>query len=296
MVELFDTHNHFDFPEFDDDRVEQARLASECGVRQLVMAGYVQRHFPRLFTVQNQLNQLPLQVHVALGLHPCFVTQHDESDLLSLANFIESHKVVAIGEIGLDTFEKVPNQAEILARQKFFFIEQLKLAVQYQLPVILHIRKAHADCLRILKQHAYDAHKLGGIAHGFSGGAQEGKAFVRLGFRLGVTGQICNPNAKKLRRTICAVVEEFGLGALVIETDCPDIPPLPYQQLLKQDLAIEGKESNFSPKSIRNNPANLPYVLQTLSELLNVEIEQLAQQLWYNSHLAFNLSQSNILK
>ncbi len=302
IPKLIDTHTHFDFTEFDQDRIQQARLATKQGIEHLIMAGYVERHFARLLDTQQQLNQhTQLQTHVALGLHPAFISEHSEQHLSSLEQYIRKHSLIALGEIGLDTFDKQMKQADNFAFQSYLFIEQLNLAVDYQLPVLLHIRKSHAEALKILKQHRYNAHRLGGIAHSFSGGEQEGKAFVKLGFKLGITGQICNPNAKKLRRTICAVVAEFGLESIVIETDCPDMPPLPYQrQLLEQtsELPTAKPQTLNTPvtdqpiihKNIRNNPANLIYILHELSKLLNVDCDRLAQQLWYNSHLALKIN------
>lgn len=169
-------------------------------------------------------------------------------------------------------------QADNFSKQQQLFLAQLDLAVQYQLPVLLHIRKAHAQSLRILKKHAYNAHALGGIAHSFSGGEQEAKAFVKMGFKLGITGQVCNPNAKKLRTAITSCVQEFGTSCLVIETDSPDMLPLPCQKTDKDH------------PSQRNTPANLVYILQTLSELLSIDKNTLAKQLWENSQTALSLA------
>ena len=160
------------------------------------------------------------------------------------------------------------------------------MAVTHQLPVMLHIRKAHAEALAILKAHDYDAHKLGGIAHSFSGGTQEAKAFVELGFKLGVTGQITNPNAKKLRRAIQAAVDSYGIECLVIETDCPDMMPI-MCQISDLDSSVPTQNSDSARRSAavrnRNVPANLPWVLLSLSELLNIPPASLAKQLWHNS-------------
>ncbi len=275
---LLDTHTHLDFPVFDHDRIQQVELASQQGIKHLVITAYIEQYFKRILQVQNKLNQQfqeRLQTHIALGLHPFFIEQHKEQHLIQLENLINNNKIIAIGEIGLDTFDKQLKQADIFAKQCYFFQQQLDLAVKYKLPVILHIRKAHAYALKILKNHQYNAYQLGGIAHSFSGGEQEAKAFVKLGFKLGITGQICNPNAKKLRRAVIAVVESFGLNSLVIETDCPDMPPLPLQK--------------NQTENIRNTPNNLIYVLNSLSELLNIKQEILAEQLWENSCSALKL-------
>lgn len=309
---LIDTHTHFDEPVFSDDRAEQIIKARDAGVRHLLLIGYLRRYFDRLWQTQTQINsfdyqalpqpqpqpqqqdQQPLQAHVALGLHPVYIDQHSLDDLqvmqerLNQCHFhpsqlIPSHDILAIGEIGLDTFTPQLKLPEVLAKQKHYFIEQLDMATAHELPVLLHIRKAHADVLKILKHHRYDAHTLGGIAHSFSGGEQEAKAFVALGYKLGVTGQVTNPNAKKLRRALAAAVQQYGLSCLVIETDCPDMLPIMCQP----------KPSDIQPPKsspTRNTPANLPHVLATLSDLFAVPQATLAAQLWQNSCDALKVS------
>ncbi len=300
VLPLIDTHTHFDAPMFDDDRVRQAHLAYDKGMRHLILVGYLHRHFSRLYNAQQQLN-LPFQmdavtdsnqksllpkVHIALGLHPFYIEQHTDAHLADMAQMLKKNRPLAIGEIGLDTFTDAMKQPEMMAKQQRFFVAQLDMAVAHQLPVMLHIRKAHAEALALLKAHDYDARKLGGIAHSFSGGVQEAKAFVKMGFKLGVTGQITNPNAKKLRLAIQAAVESYGLECLVIETDCPDMTPIVCQQSGNGQSALEQSSNNEwgdTPSYTRNVPANLPHVLTSLSELLEVPANILAEQLWHNS-------------
>ena len=316
VLPLIDTHTHFDAPVFDGDRMIQAQQAYECGIRHLVLVGYVARHFKRLYETQQALTQssvpqpsvpqitlpelttqhslLP-HAHIAVGLHPFYIDQHTENDLSQMAQLIEQCRPLAIGEIGLDTFTPAMKQPEMLAKQEYFFKAQLDMAVQHQLPVMLHIRKAHAEVLAILKTHDYDAHLLGGIAHSFSGGEQEAKAFVKLGFKLGVTGQITNPNAKKLRRSICAAVAEYGVNCLVIETDCPDMTPVMCQTSNHTQSALgqhADNEWHGAEGHNRNVPSNLPWVLLTLSELLNVAPADIARQLWQNSTHALQVDWS----
>ncbi|WP_201609735.1 TatD family hydrolase [Psychrobacter submarinus] len=311
---LIDTHTHFDAPVFDADRAQQAQRAYQSGVEHLVLVGYLYRHFDRLYEVKrffdkrkvasDQANSVDSDLanidarsipaaHIALGLHPFYIAQHSQDHLDSMADMLDQQRPLAIGEIGLDTFTPQMKEPEVFAKQQRFFSAQLDMAVAYQLPVMLHIRKAHAEALAILKEHDYDAKTLGGIAHSFSGGEQEAKAFVKIGFKLGVTGQVTNPNAKKLRRALQAAVAEYGIGCLVIETDCPDMTPISCQtsrdnasalgknQAQSSDDVWEGDEGDDNHN--RNVPANLPLVLASLSELLAVDEAKLAQQLWQNS-------------
>ncbi|MDN3397379.1 TatD family hydrolase [Psychrobacter sp. APC 3426] len=296
---LIDTHTHFDAPVFDEDRATQVQKAYAQGVRHLVLVGYLYRHFDRMYETEQSVNKMTqpietsdnqaqssLNTHIALGLHPFYIDQHTEKHLTDMEQKIAAKRPLAIGEIGLDTFTDEMKEPEAFAKQERFFKVQLDMAVTHKLPVMLHIRKAHAEALAILKAHDYDAHKLGGIAHSFSGGEQEAKAFVKLGFKLGVTGQITNPNAKKLRRAIQAAVDSYGVECLVIETDCPDMTPIMCQTSDNSQSALGQSPDNEwgdAPNHNRNVPANLPWVLSTLSELLSVPAAELAQQLWKNS-------------
>lgn len=274
MMPLIDTHTHFDVPAFDDDRPEQSASAYQAGVRHLVLIGYLAKYFEQMVTCQSQMAGLSIspKAHLAFGLHPFYIREHSDHDLQVLENFIQHYPSVAIGEIGLDTFTEVMKTPENYARQQDFFIKQLDLAKRYKLPALLHIRKAHGDTLKILKNQSFNN---GGIAHSFSGGIQEAKAFVGLGFKIGITGQVTNPNAKKLRNTIVELVKAVGLESLVIETDCPDFTPLPCHH-------SHGR---------RNTPANLVFVLDELARLLQVEKATLAQILWQNSGSVLNLTE-----
>lgn len=268
---LIDTHTHFDVPEFENDRLQLAMLAKQRGVQALVLIGFVARRFEALVEVQQQINQASTmypQALLAPGLHPFYINEHRTEHLQQLEQLIKTRQVVAIGEIGLDTFTREMKQPEIFKRQQTFFSVQLELAQQYNLPVLLHIRRAHADTLAILKKHQF---KQGGIAHAFGGGIQEAKAFIQMGFKLGVTGQVTNPNAKRLHQ----VIQTVGEDHLVLETDCPDMTPLCCQQSHEHRT--------------RNTPANLPYVLDSLASSLNTEKEALARQIWQNSCDALNL-------
>ena len=282
VLPLIDTHTHFDVEVFDSDREQQSQVAFEHGVQHLVLIGFLAKYFDQMVACQQQLQDLAAQAkptptaHLALGLHPFYITQHQDSDLQILAQSIQQHSPIAIGEIGLDTFTSEMKIAENYARQQDFFVQQLELASQYKLPALLHIRRAHADVLKILKSQKFN---YGGIAHSFSGGIQEAKAFVNLGFKIGITGQVTNPNAKKLRQTIVELVKTVGLTSIVIETDCPDFTPLPCQN--QPCHATHGR---------RNVPANLKYVLDELSKLLDKDRTELSHHLWQNSCAALQVA------
>jgi TatD DNase family protein len=269
-LRLFDTHTHFDVPDFDPDREHLASQAKAAGVEALVLIGFVASRFPDLLKTQqfiNHLSEAP-QAYLAPGLHPFYIQQHRLEHLQQLELLLQQHDCIAVGEIGLDTFLAEHKQPELFTKQQDYFQQQLELALHYQKPVLLHIRKAHAESLALLKKQKF---QLGGIAHAFSGGVEEAKAFIKMGFKIGITGQITNPNAKKLHR----VVQEIGAEHLVLETDCPDMTPLCCQVSTQQRT--------------RNTPANLPYVLKGLAQTLQCDATDLAEQLWRNTQQCLRL-------
>ena len=276
-IALIDTHTHFDVTDFDPDRVSLAANAWQQGVKALALIGYLAEHFDRLIAVHDQLNALhaqgksPLSMLVP-GLHPFYIQQQVDADLQRVEDVLRARSCVAVGEIGLDTYTPEMKVPAVYQRQKDYFGLQLELAKQYNLPVMLHIRRAHGDALAILKQHQYTG---GGIAHAFGGGVEEAKAFSKLGFKLGINGLVTDPNARRLR----TVVQAVGAAHLVLETDCPDMTPLCCR--------VAGEAHT------RNTPVNLPAVLDELLILLKDGDERqrpaLAEQLWHNTGLCLNL-------
>lgn len=268
---LFDTHTHFDVSDFDHDREQLAYQAKQLGVEALVLIGFLQQRFKTLLETHHFINGLSAapKSYFAPGLHPFYIEQHQLSDLLVLEQLLKNEDCIAIGEIGLDTFLKTHKEDPVFQKQKDFFSAQIALAQQFDLPILLHIRKSHAEVLSLLKQHQF---KHGGIAHAFSGGVEEAKAFVKLGFKIGITGQITNPNAKRLHQ----VVQTIGVEHLVLETDCPDMTPLCCQ--------------SSTEHRTRNTPVNLPFVLEGLAQSLNVSPDKIASILWSNTLSALHLN------
>lgn len=268
MLPLIDTHTHFDVDDYTGLHQDLSCLAYKNGVRHLLIIGILARYFERMLQTKKNLDTLMAApcAHLAFGLHPVYIQEHTIQDLDQLDSYLQNHSAIAIGEIGLDTYPPVLQEPHIFEKQQVFFIEQIHLAKKYQLPILLHIRKNHAEVLKILTQQKYLASDLGGIAHSFSGGEQEALAFVKRGFKLGITGQITNPNAKKLRRAVWAVFKKYGADAFVIETDAPDMMPLPCQHL-----------------GLVNDPSNLTYVFDELASMFDLDKEFLAKRLWDNT-------------
>lgn len=300
---LIDTHAHADLPCFDDGIWA---CAWHFGVHHVVLMGYQARYFDRLYGRMLDINAKPNlpQAHAVLGLHPLYIDEHSPNDLALLHDYItdpiKTHQkqsgivfkkyaksvnyhppstpyfnhhyvfknhiqVIGIGEIGLDYF--YPHLKAQKNKQIDYFCAQLALAKQYQLPINLHLRKSHADALAILKRYYNKSSQITGIAHAFSGGVQEALAFCDLGFFIGITAQITNPNAKKLHACVRAVYDKYG-NHFVLESDCPDFLPF------NSDLAF-------------NTPKTLTKTLDALANILGKNRDDLAKKLWHNSHLAY---------
>jgi TatD DNase family protein len=173
-------------------------------------------------------------------------------DLEALREFLKQYPAVAIGEIGLDFFINHYNQT----RQEHFFVEQLKLARDFDLPVLLHIRRAQDTILKHLRQIKV----RGGIAHAFNGSRQQADAFIGLGFKLGFGGAMTHPRATRLR----ALAMTLPIEAIVLETDAPDIPP----EWLGR---------------ARNEPAELARIATVLAELRGISVDEIAEQTAHNT-------------
>ena len=248
-MHLIDSHCHLDFPDFEADRNEVLARARTAGVQGFVLAAISRQHWPRLWQVVEQHDDC----YGTLGLHPYFLADHQPEDLDALREQLQRYrqhpKLCAIGEIGLDW------QLTNLDReqQQFYFEEQLKLAQKFDLPAILHVRKAHADVIATLKRIPP---ARGGIIHAFNGSYEQALEYRKLGFLLGIGGAYSWPNARKLR----ALLPRLPLEQLVLETDSPDMAPA------------------FAANQ-RNSPEHLPQLCRLLAdELLEIPAEQLACQ------------------
>lgn len=243
MSVLIDSHCHLDFPAFDSIRVAELEECKQQGVQACVVPGVSRETWDRLERVVSASKAL----YAAYGLHPYFLEDHERSDIELLRERLESSNTVAVGEFGLDYF--LPNLDR--AEQQYFFEAQLDLARQLNLPVILHVRKAHDEVLRALRQ--FQLPRAGAI-HAYSGSFQQAQQYIELGFKLGFGGAVTYDRANKLRN----LVKELPLESLLLETDAPDMPP------------------SFIEKGEPNRPHYLVGIAQQISELRGIAIEELS--------------------
>lgn len=249
---LIDTHCHLDAIEFDADRSIVAIQAFQQSVSAIVVPA-VQR---TNFDIVMQLSQMHAHIYYALGIHPMYVNQSQSQDLHTLKKTLEQtislqKPPVAVGEIGLDYFVSTGNREH----QLYFFTEQLKLAKEFDLPVILHVRRAVDEVLKYCRQYKLK----GGIAHAFNGSLQQADEFIKLGFKLGFGGAMTYPRALKIRE----LASILPLEAIVLETDAPDIPPI----WLKIDFGSK----------LRNTPMELVKIAEVLAALRGLKVAQIAE-------------------
>ena len=210
---LIDTHCHLDAAEFDPDRARVLARARAAGVDLIVMPAVEVANFGTVARLAAQTDGCAY----ALGIHPMYVDRAAEGDLehlrVAVRDAIEDPNFVAIGEIGLDFFVEGLDRE----RQLRFFTEQLKIAREFGLPVLLHVRRALDSVLAQLRR----IRPPGGIAHAFNGSLQQASAFLDLGCALGFGGSLTFSRALQIRR----LVAELPAHAHVLETDAPDIAP-----------------------------------------------------------------------
>jgi TatD DNase family protein len=212
-----DTHCHLDAHEFAGDGLAVAGRAGDAGVSMIVIPAIEVGNFGSVA----QLAAGAPNASYALGIHPIYVPQAREEDLAALRVAVETAmgdtRFVAIGEIGLDYFIPMLCEPAMREKQEHFLREQLRIARDFALPVLMHVRRSQDQILK----HVRQIRPAGGIAHAFNGSFQQAQTFIDLGFRLGFGGAMTFTRALQIRR----LASELPLSALVLETDAPDISP-----------------------------------------------------------------------
>lgn len=254
---FIDSHCHLDFPCFSENLLELLSQLAEKKITHLIIPATQKSCWKRLQTLCAEHTQL----YYTFGIHPHFLNDFQNSDLLLLAQLLEKgdKQCVAIGEIGLDKFSDTD-----LSLQEAIFIQQLQLAEQFNLPIVLHVVKLQSRVLQILKSQQFSQ---GGVYHGFSGSYEIAMEFIKLGFKLGIGGVITYPNAVKIKQT----VSRLPIESILLETDAPDMPI--YQQQEKY-----------------NSPLNILITFECLAQLRDEPKNCLAAQIIKNTEDLFSLN------
>jgi TatD DNase family protein len=245
-----DTHCHLDAQEFNGEQDAIAARAAGQGVSKIVIPAIDRANFGTVATLARRQPNCTY----ALGIHPICVPRATEDDLVVLRCAVlaalNDPRFVAIGEIGLDFFIPALCEAEMRTRQEYFYQEQLKLAREFGLPVLVHVRRSHDTVLKYLRRIKV----TGGIAHAFNGSFQQAQAFINLGFKLGFGGAMTFTRALQIRH----LASTLSLESIVLETDAPDISPA----WRHPDI---------------NRPEEVPRIGEVLAGLRGVSVELVAQ-------------------
>jgi len=259
---LVDSHCHLDAPEFDGDRDAVLERARAAGVRQQVVPAVAAAGWTKLRGICAASPGL----FPAYGLHPMYLAEHRPEHLVELRGWIERERPVAVGECGLDFFVEGLDAA----RQDTYFEGQLRLAREFDLPLIVHARRAVdaviAAVRRIDGPGSSPGQALRGVVHSFSGSPEQARQLWRLGFMIGLGGPVTYERANRLRSLVASMPLEY----LLLETDAPDQP----------DAGIRGE---------RNEPARLAVVRDAIAGLRGASPEEIAVATTRNAERLFGL-------
>jgi len=283
---LIDTHSHLNFKAYNNDRGDVIKRTQKEDV---VCIDVGTKYETSKLAID--LAEKNKGIYASIGMHPI----HIKTDLLKLKmdedegafqplgeefdkekykELSKSPKVVAIGEIGLDYYYKPKTKTRLeqfKEKQKQVFVEQLKLAEELSLPVIVHCRMAHGEMIDILKNYSLQTthYKLSGVIHCFTGNWEEAQKYLELGFYLGINGII-------FKLDIFETIKNTPLDKILVETDCPYLTPLPAIALAKAGL-------------IRNEPIFIKHVIQKIAEIKNVSFQEVADATTKNAKLLFGI-------
>ena len=253
-----DSHCHLDFKEFDAHRDELIEQCAKADIHRFIVPGITAKTWPRVL----QLCSTYKAALPSLGLHPWWIDKATPEDLLLLEQLLDKHKntIVAVGEIGIDGGLNKGEQN--IAKQSQYFVQQLNIAKQHNLPVIVHHRKSHHLIIPLLQKIAL---AQGGVIHAFSGSYQQAKSYIDLGFKLGIGGTITYPRASKTLKA----VSRIPLEHIVLETDAPAMP-------------LNGFQGQH------NSPINIPIIFEQLCKIRQESVAEIKQQIEQNIESLFN--------
>lgn len=253
---LFDSHCHIDDDRYDEDREELINSLPEKGIDLILEIGADMGSSKRAAVLAEKY---PF-IYAAVGVHPSDTRNMTEKDIDELVALTKNPKVKAIGEIGLDYHYEDTHKPS----QQKWFRRQMELAMELNMPFIIHDRDSHADCLDILRK--FDVKKTGGVMHCFSGSVEMAKEVVSMGMMISLGGPVTFKNA----RHSVEVAREIPLDKILIETDSPYLAPEP----------LRGK---------RNSPEYVRFVAEKIAEIKNESFETVAKVTKENAMKLFNI-------
>lgn len=237
-----DSHTHL---------YDERLIADDTQIQRAIDAGVTKMYMPNCdsSTIDGMLylaDKWPAACMPMMGLHPCYVKENYKDELAVVAGWLQKRKFYAVGEIGLDYYWDMTYKQQ----QAEAFEAQTNLALQYDLPIVIHSRESTQDCIDIVR--SLQNGKLRGIFHCFSGSIEEARQVVALGFYLGIGGVVTYK-----KTNLPEVIQEVGLDHIVLETDAPYLAPVPYR----------GK---------RNESSYIPVIAQKIAEVMNMPVDKVA--------------------
>ncbi|MGX6961968.1 TatD family hydrolase [Vagococcus xieshaowenii] len=255
---IFDSHTHLNVEQFKDDINETVERANEQGVTEMAVVGFDEPTIEKSL----ELSQLYDNIYSIIGWHPTEAGSYTPKIEAKLQQLLNTPKVVALGEIGLD-YHWMEDPKDV---QEKVFRRQLAISREMKLPFSIHTRDAMEDTYRILKEE--QVHLTGGIMHSFSGDSEWMKRFLDLGLHISLSGVVTFKKATDLQE----VAKVVPLDSLLVETDAPYLAPVPFR----------GK---------RNEPAYTRYVVERIAELRGMTWEEVAKQTTQNAHRLFRIGE-----
>jgi TatD DNase family protein len=256
-MQLIDTHTHLYLPEFDNDRDEVVKRAVNNDIVKLLMPNIDIHSIDALIYTENRY---PAICHSMIGLHPTSVKEDYLQQLIEIEEYISNHKFVAVGEIGIDLYW----DKTFIGEQIIAFRKQVSLALDLNLPVVIHSREAFNEIFSVLDE--FKDSGLKGVFHAFSGDTEIAEKIIGMGFRLGIGGIVTFKNSG-----LDKVVKSAGIGNLVLETDSPYLAPAPH-------------------RGRRNESSYICIINRKLSEIFNIDTEKAASVTSGNSKELFKIS------
>ena len=253
---IFESHAHYDDSRFSEDREAVLKTFQEAGIGCVINVSADMNSSRKTIELAKKYPFL----YGAVGVHPHDVKEMKEEHLETLMHFCAYEKIVAFGEIGLDYhYEFSPKTV-----QKLWFREQLHLAKELELPVVIHSREAAKETFDILKEVQLGRGDQKGVIHCYSGSLEMAQDYISEGYYIGVGGVVTFSNAKKLQD----VVKGIPLERLLIETDAPYLAPIPF-------------------RGQRNDSRMLPYIIQTIADIKGISPEEVEEITWQNGQKLF---------
>jgi len=254
-MKFIDTHTHLYDESLQPDLAEAINRSLQLGVQEMYMPNCDSSTIEPMLQVEAQF---PDSCFAMMGLHPCYVKENVMEELAIVESWLAKRKFTAVGEIGIDKYWDV----QFLEQQKLAFSKQIELADKYNLPIVIHSREATQDCIDLLNQQQKG--QLKGVFHCFSGTIEEANQIKSLGFYLGIGGVV---TFKKTN--LPEIIHEVGLNSIILETDSPYLAPMPYR----------GK---------RNESSYIPLIAQKIADILEVNIEVVANETTENAKKMFS--------